>query len=211
MKRLKGLGKLKKFDDLIGIRTGDLLASSIGSQSSMLSLAPIYIYIYIYICIHIYMHIYIGIRTGDLLASSIGSQSSMLSLAPIYIYIYIFVYIHIYIRIYKQTKQTTRPESASDLDPPRARRLLATLVPTFTNSGVPCGRRDGSLRQYSQLSGPEYIYKLRNEEHHNFYSSPSIITIMKPRRIRLVVHVTRIWKKGMNIKYWWESQTERDN
>jgi hypothetical protein len=44
--------------------------------------------------------------------------------------------------------------------------------------------------------------KLHNEELHNLYSSPSIIKIIKSRRMR--------WE-GMHIGYWWESQKERDH
>jgi hypothetical protein len=34
--------------------------------------------------------------------------------------------------------------------------------------------------------------KLHNEEHHNFYCSPSIITRIKSRRMRLAGHVSRM-------------------
>jgi hypothetical protein len=42
--------------------------------------------------------------------------------------------------------------------------------------------------------------KLHNEELHNLYSSPSIIIIIKPRRIRWVGHVARMGEKR-NV-YW---------
>jgi hypothetical protein len=48
--------------------------------------------------------------------------------------------------------------------------------------------------------------KLHNEELHNLYSSPSIIRMMKSRRMRWVKHVARIGRKGMYIRYWWKSQ-----
>jgi hypothetical protein len=38
--------------------------------------------------------------------------------------------------------------------------------------------------------------KLHNEELHNLFSSPSIIEIIKSRRIRWVGHVARMGKKG---------------
>jgi hypothetical protein len=38
--------------------------------------------------------------------------------------------------------------------------------------------------------------KLHNEELHNLYSSPSIIRIMKSRRMRLAGHVARMVKKN---------------
>jgi hypothetical protein len=53
--------------------------------------------------------------------------------------------------------------------------------------------------------------KLHNEELHNLYSSPSIIRIIKSRRIRRAGHIARIWRRGMHIGYWWEIQKERDH
>jgi hypothetical protein len=53
--------------------------------------------------------------------------------------------------------------------------------------------------------------KLHNEELHNLYSSPSIISIIKPRRMRWAGHLARIGRKGTRIDYWWESQMERDH
>jgi hypothetical protein len=37
--------------------------------------------------------------------------------------------------------------------------------------------------------------KLHNEEHHNLYSSPNIIGIMKSGRMRLAGDVARMWEK----------------
>jgi hypothetical protein len=37
--------------------------------------------------------------------------------------------------------------------------------------------------------------KLRNEELRDLYSSPSIIRIIKPRRMRWAGHVARMWEK----------------
>jgi hypothetical protein len=37
--------------------------------------------------------------------------------------------------------------------------------------------------------------KLHNEELHNLYSSPSIIRIIKSRRMRWAGHVARMWEK----------------
>jgi hypothetical protein len=53
--------------------------------------------------------------------------------------------------------------------------------------------------------------KLRNEELHNLYSSPSIIRIIKSRRMRWAGHVARMGRRGMHRGSWWESQKERDN
>jgi hypothetical protein len=53
--------------------------------------------------------------------------------------------------------------------------------------------------------------KLRNEVLHNLYSSPSIIRMIKSRRMRWGGHVVRMGGREMHIGYWWESQKERDN
>jgi hypothetical protein len=41
--------------------------------------------------------------------------------------------------------------------------------------------------------------KVHNEELHNLYSSPSIIRMMKSRRMRLVGHVARMGRRGPRI------------
>jgi hypothetical protein len=54
--------------------------------------------------------------------------------------------------------------------------------------------------------------KLHNKELRDVYSSPSIIRIIKSRRMRLAGHVARMGgKREMLIRYWWESQRERDH
>jgi hypothetical protein len=53
--------------------------------------------------------------------------------------------------------------------------------------------------------------KLHNEELHDLYSSPSIIRIIKSRRMRWAGHVARMGRRGTRIDYWWESQRERDH
>jgi hypothetical protein len=54
--------------------------------------------------------------------------------------------------------------------------------------------------------------KLHNEELHSLYSSPSIISMIKSRRMRLAGHVARMeYIIGMYIGYWWESQKGRDH
>jgi hypothetical protein len=53
--------------------------------------------------------------------------------------------------------------------------------------------------------------KLRNEELRDLYSSPSIIRILKSRRMRWAFLVARIGRRRTRIHYWWESQRERDH
>jgi hypothetical protein len=53
--------------------------------------------------------------------------------------------------------------------------------------------------------------KLLNEELHNLYSPPSIIRVIKSRRMRWAGHVARMGRSGMHIGYWWESQKEMDH
>jgi hypothetical protein len=44
--------------------------------------------------------------------------------------------------------------------------------------------------------------ELRIEELHNLYSSPSIIRMIKSRRMRWAEHVARMGIRGMCIGYW---------
>jgi hypothetical protein len=53
--------------------------------------------------------------------------------------------------------------------------------------------------------------KLHNDELHNLYSSPSVIRVMKSRRMKWAEHVARMGRRGMHTGYWWESQKERDH
>jgi hypothetical protein len=50
--------------------------------------------------------------------------------------------------------------------------------------------------------------ELHNEELHDLYSSPSIIRIMKVRRMRWAGHVARMGEKRKHIGCWLESQKE---
>jgi hypothetical protein len=52
--------------------------------------------------------------------------------------------------------------------------------------------------------------KLHNEELRNFYSSSSIVRIIKLRRMRWAGHVARRGRRITRIDNWWESQRERD-
>jgi hypothetical protein len=53
--------------------------------------------------------------------------------------------------------------------------------------------------------------KLHNEEHHNLYSSPNIIRIIKSRRIRWAGHVARMGEKGKAYRILVGKQKERDH
>jgi hypothetical protein len=52
--------------------------------------------------------------------------------------------------------------------------------------------------------------KLHKEELHDLYSSPSIIRIIKSRRMRWAGHVARIRRRGILIDYWWERAARKN-
>jgi hypothetical protein len=45
--------------------------------------------------------------------------------------------------------------------------------------------------------------KLHNEELHDLYCSPTIVRVIKSRRMRWVGHVARMGKGEAYIGYWW--------
>jgi hypothetical protein len=53
--------------------------------------------------------------------------------------------------------------------------------------------------------------KLHNEKLHNLNSSPSIIRMIKSRRMKWAGHVARMGRRGIDIGFWWENQKKRDN
>jgi hypothetical protein len=46
--------------------------------------------------------------------------------------------------------------------------------------------------------------KLHNEELRDLYPSPSIIRIIKSRRMSWAGHVARMGRRGTHVDYWWE-------
>jgi hypothetical protein len=50
---------------------------------------------------------------------------------------------------------------------------------------------------------------MHTQELRNFYSSPSIIRMIKSRRMRGAGNGARMGRRGMHVGYWWESQKER--
>jgi hypothetical protein len=53
--------------------------------------------------------------------------------------------------------------------------------------------------------------KLHNEDLRDLYSSPSIIRMIKTRRMRWAGHVAGMGKRGTRLGYWWENLRERDH
>jgi hypothetical protein len=50
--------------------------------------------------------------------------------------------------------------------------------------------------------------KLHNEELHDLHSSPSIIRVVKSRRMRWTGYVARMGRRVPRVGCWWESQRE---
>jgi hypothetical protein len=62
------------------------------------------------------------------------------------------------------------------------------------------------LRRIFEVTGE--WRKLHNEELHDLYSSPSIIRIIKARRMRWAGHIAQMGRRGTRIGCCWESQRE---
>jgi hypothetical protein len=69
-------------------------------------------------------------------------------------------------------------------------------------------REEHRLRVLRRIFGPKRDEvmgewrKLHNEELHDLYSSPSIIRIIRSRRMRWAGHVARMGRRGKSIGYW---------
>jgi hypothetical protein len=64
-------------------------------------------------------------------------------------------------------------------------------------------------RVLGTIFGPKRGWrKLHNEELHNLYSSPSIIRMIKSKRMRWAGHVARMGRRGMHIRYCGKSRTK---
>jgi hypothetical protein len=62
-------------------------------------------------------------------------------------------------------------------------------------------------RVLKRIFGPKRD-EVHNEELHDLYSSPSIIRIIKAKRMRWAGHVAQMARRGTRIGCWWEIQRE---
>jgi hypothetical protein len=53
--------------------------------------------------------------------------------------------------------------------------------------------------------------KLHDEELNDLYSSPSIVRVIKSRRMRKTGHVARMGRGEVHTGFWWGSVMERDH
>jgi len=53
--------------------------------------------------------------------------------------------------------------------------------------------------------------RLHNEELNDLYTSPSIVRVIKSRRLRWAGHVARMGEERGCIGYWWGNRRERDH
>ena len=68
-----------------------------------------------------------------------------------------------------------------------------------------------------KIFGPQWKHilggcrRLYGEEHHNFYSSPNIISIIKCNTMRWARYMARVGRREMLIAFWWENLKEGNN
>jgi hypothetical protein len=80
--------------------------------------------------------------------------------------------------------------------------FLSSVYFIFTISVICLPKRDEVTGEWRML---------HNEELRDLYSSPSIIRIIKSRRMRWADYVARMGRRRKLIDYWWESQRESDH
>jgi hypothetical protein len=78
-------------------------------------------------------------------------------------------------------------------DPPRPFEQIACIVRAEELRRIFGPKRDEVTGEWRQL---------HNEELHDLYSSPSIIRIIKSRRMTWAAHVARMGRRGTLIDYW---------
>jgi hypothetical protein len=65
------------------------------------------------------------------------------------------------------------------------------------------------LRRINELKRDEVIggwRKVHNEALYNLYSLPSVIRMMKSKRMRWTPHVACMGRRGMHIGFWWKAR-----
>jgi hypothetical protein len=76
----------------------------------------------------------------------------------------------------------------------------------------PMIQRTGEVEDKESEERQDKINKgYRGKELRDLYSPPSIIRIIKSRRMRWAGHVARMGRRRTHIGYWWKSQRERDH
>jgi hypothetical protein len=76
--------------------------------------------------------------------------------------------------------------------------IIVTAVETSNLTILRVLRRIFGPKRHEEIGGWR---KLHNEELHNLYSFPSIIRMIKSRRMRWAGHVARMGRRGMQYTY----------